>query len=101
VRYLEQKLDENSLRLRRAMEQRLERSRGQLAAQTARLEALSPLNVLSRGYSLTCREVDQALVRTSEQVRPGDRLVTRVHRGRIISRVEELPSDSSSDPPSA
>ena len=30
---------------------------------------------------------------TSEQVQPGDRLVTRVHRGRIISRVEELPPD--------
>jgi exodeoxyribonuclease VII large subunit len=99
IRENERKIDELSTRLQRAAEQRLQRSRAQLVAQVARLDALSPLNVLGRGYSLTVREVDQALVRTTEQVHAGDRLVTRVHRGRIVSRVEELQPDTSPDTP--
>jgi exodeoxyribonuclease VII large subunit len=61
-----------------------------LASHAARLETLSPLNVLSRGYSLTRREADQVIVRHAEQVLPGDRLMTDVQHGRILSRVEEV-----------
>jgi len=89
VRDLEQRLDDWGDRLSRAARQRLSRSREQLDARTARLESLSPLNVLSRGYSLTRREADQAVVRRAEQVRPGDRLVTILQSGEVISRVEE------------
>jgi exodeoxyribonuclease VII large subunit len=53
----------------------------------ARLETLSPLNVLARGYSLTRTESGE-VVRRPEQVRAGDRLVTTVQHGRIVSRVE-------------
>ena len=60
-----------------------------LEAQAARLESLSPLNVLSRGYSLTRKEADQAVVRSADQVRPGERLLTTVQHGTIVSRVEE------------
>jgi exodeoxyribonuclease VII large subunit len=60
-----------------------------LEAQAARLESLSPLNVLARGYSLTRTESDGVVVRTPVQVRPGDRLLTLVEHGRIVSRVEE------------
>jgi exonuclease VII large subunit len=64
-------------------------ARRKLEAEAARLENLSPLKVLSRGYSLTLKEADRAVVRSTTQVRPGDRLVTRVGDGRIVSRVEE------------
>jgi exodeoxyribonuclease VII large subunit len=92
IRTHEQRLDEWTERLGRVARQRLERSRERLQALTARLETLSPLNVLGRGYSLTRRESDQTLIRSTEQVRAGERLVTVVERGRIISRVEELDS---------
>ena len=60
----------------------------------ARLETLSPLNVLARGYSLTRSETDLVVVRDPAQVVPGDRLVTHVQHGRIVSRVEQtLPAD--------
>jgi exodeoxyribonuclease VII large subunit len=88
IRVQEQRLDDWSERLARGAWQRLERSREAWRALSARLEALSPLNVLSRGYSLTRRESDQTLIRSSEQVQPGERLVTLVEHGRIISRVE-------------
>jgi exodeoxyribonuclease VII large subunit len=89
VRDLERRLDEWGERLQRGLRQRLAELRRRLEAQAARLESLSPLNVLARGYSLTRTEVGQTVVRTPEQVRPGDRLVTLLQQGRIVSRVEE------------
>jgi exodeoxyribonuclease VII large subunit len=90
IRDREQRLDDWSGRLQRSGRQRLSMSRERLEAIAAQLESLSPLNVLRRGYSLTRREADQAVVRDPEQVHPGDRLVTIVQEGTIISRVEEL-----------
>jgi len=58
-------------------------------AAAARLESVSPLNVLARGYSLTRKESEKDVLRTTERVRPGDILVTQLHQGRIVSRVEE------------
>ena len=90
VRELERRLDEGGERLHRAAHQRLGQLRERLQAQAARLETLSPLNVLGRGYSLTRREADRAVIRSPDQLRPGERLVTDVAQGRIVSRVEEL-----------
>ncbi len=89
VREHERRLDDSAGRLQRALRQRLVQMRERLEAQTARLESLSPLNVLGRGYSLTRREADQVVVRRPDQVRPGERLVTDIQRGRIYSRVEQ------------
>ena len=83
------RLDTLAGRLQRAGRQRLLLKEQRLQALAARLETLSPLNVLARGYSLTRREADQAVVRTPAQLAPGDRLVTLVQHGHIVSRVEE------------
>src|SRR5262249_37936875 len=63
--------------------------RQRVEAAAARLESVSPLNVLARGYSLTRKESEKDVLRTTERVRPGDILVTQLHQGRIVSRVEE------------
>ena len=80
----------------------LQQLRERLQAGSAHLESLSPLNVLGRGYSLTRREADSAVIRSAEQVKPGDRLTTAVQHGWIISRVEETttnePRPLGSDP---
>jgi exodeoxyribonuclease VII large subunit len=85
----ERRLDDLAERLGRVVNQRLCLFRDRLEAQTARLETLSPLNVLSRGYSLTRREADQTVVRRADQVRPGDRIITVLQEGQVISRVEQ------------
>jgi exodeoxyribonuclease VII large subunit len=89
VRELERRLDEWGERLHRAVRQRLQRATQTVSATAARLESLSPLNVLGRGYSLTRSESGQ-VVRSAEQVRPGNRLVTLLQKGRVVSRVEEV-----------
>jgi exodeoxyribonuclease VII large subunit len=94
LREEERRLAEWEDRLRRAIEHRLQMAGQQLQAQAARLEGLSPLNVLARGYSLTRRADDPTLLRDADAVRPGEIIVTRLHQGQIVSRVEEIISAS-------
>src|SRR5262249_50409105 len=83
----ERRVGELQDRLDRALRQRLEQASRQVQAAAARLEAVSPLNVLARGYSLTLRESDQSVVCGAEQVASGERMVTIVADGRIVSEV--------------
>ncbi|PJG82257.1 exodeoxyribonuclease VII large subunit [Caviibacterium pharyngocola] len=53
-----------------------------------KLDGLSPLKVLARGYSVTHNEQGQAISDIS-RIRLGERLTTRVENGVIISRIEE------------
>jgi exodeoxyribonuclease VII large subunit len=86
-------LDDMEERLSRALGGRLERVRERLAHAAGRLDGLSPLRVLTRGYSVTTREGgDRALVR-AEDVRPGERIRTRLPSGTIISEVIETCPD--------
>lgn len=86
VRELEQRLDDTAVRLNRALGLNLDRLREKVAAAAEQLDALSPLNVLKRGYSLT-RRGDGAVVRSPSEVVPGEILSTRLAAGEILSRV--------------
>jgi len=89
IRQEEECLDEWNERLQRALKCRVDQLHEQLKGQAARLESLSPLNVLARGYSLTRKEGEAVMLHEAAQVRPGERIVTRLQRGEIVSRVEE------------
>jgi exodeoxyribonuclease VII large subunit len=89
IHQAEQQLDDWNERASRAVQRRVEQLREQLKGQAARLESLSPLNVLARGYSLTRKEDEAVLLHSAEHVQPGERLVTRLQHGEITSRVEE------------
>lgn len=52
-----------------------------------RLDSLSPLAVLARGYAIALRGDDGRVVRRARDVAPGDTLVVRVAEGRIEARV--------------
>jgi exodeoxyribonuclease VII large subunit len=84
---LTQRLDELDQQSLRAIRRRLERQHDQLVAIASRAEALSPLAVLGRGYSMTMREQDGELVRSAADVRVGERIITRVAKGQIESEV--------------
>lgn len=55
----------------------------------ARLDALSPLAVLARGYSITHNESGE-IVRNVHQTDVGERIKVRVANGRISAEVKEL-----------
>ena len=56
----------------------------------ARLESLSPLAVLGRGYSLTQRTADGRVIRAAAELSPGEQITTRFAHGQAISRVEQV-----------
>ncbi len=53
----------------------------------SRLDALSPLAVLSRGYAIVTRKGETRPILNSREVERGDEVDVRVHRGRIFCEV--------------
>jgi exodeoxyribonuclease VII large subunit len=90
LRDLEQRLDDTAGRLLRGVKLRIQRNSDKLAALADQLEGLSPLNVLKRGYSLTRTADGVNLIRDAAEVKPGDRIVTRLAAGEVVSRVERV-----------
>ncbi len=66
-----------------------------------RLQALSPLAVLARGYSITFRLPERRIVMDAAAVAAGEELETVVSRGRITSTVQRVEAEilSQSDLP--
>jgi exodeoxyribonuclease VII large subunit len=81
------KLGELEARLEAAARAGVERRRRGFAAAAARLDAMSPLRVLERGYAIA-RTPEGAVVTDAEQVAPGDALELRLARGALDVRVE-------------
>lgn len=90
---VESRLDLLSERMNSALRSTLDDRSESLARRAAQLEALSPLNVLARGYSLT-RAEDGHVLRAAADVQPGQRIVTKLARGEVVSRVEALRDES-------
>ncbi|MGH9522367.1 MAG: exodeoxyribonuclease VII large subunit, partial [Terriglobales bacterium] len=66
----------------------LVRLRSRLDGAQGRLDALSPLNILERGYSLIF-DANGTLVKDASQVNEGDAIRARLHRGEIRAKVEK------------
>ena len=71
----------------RALVARLARDRAKLSGISGQLEDLSPVAVLARGYAVARKGT--AVLRDVEEVRVGDRVAVRLHRGELDCRVEE------------
>jgi exodeoxyribonuclease VII large subunit len=89
LREHQQWLDELSEDLVRCFHKRLSEFKGQLAQQTGRLSALSPLAVLDRGYSITHRLPAETIVKDAAALNVGDRLRITFAKGQSVCRVEE------------
>jgi exodeoxyribonuclease VII large subunit len=85
-----QRIDDLQRRLSAAAAAAVARSREALGEVAARAEALSPLRVLARGYSLTTREGDDRPIARAADLAPGDRIVTRFSEGTARSEVREI-----------
>lgn len=89
----EQLLDELSSGLNNNMRHFLNLTRERFASCRERLAALSPLAVLSRGYSLTMLLPDALVVKDARQIKPGDKVKTILEKGGFISLVQEVSTD--------
>jgi len=55
-----------------------------------KLQALSPLNILGRGYSITSMVADQKIIKNTHSLKAGLKIKTRLSDGALISKIEEI-----------
>ena len=82
-------LSELNYNMRHFLELALERSNSLVQ----RLGALSPLSILSRGYSLSMLIPQESIIKDSSLIKTGDKLKTVLHKGGFISVVLEVFKD--------
>ncbi|MDG2090394.1 MAG: exodeoxyribonuclease VII large subunit [Gammaproteobacteria bacterium] len=75
--------------LQKATLKSLENARFKLADLSRALNNLSPLNILSRGYSMSYDAKDK-IITQSASLKTGDNLRTRLHQGELISTVIQV-----------
>lgn len=77
-------------RMANAMHHRIESTREKNAVNAARLSVLSPLATLERGYSITRSHADGLIVRSSDQLEPGDSVAVTFRHGSANCVVETI-----------
>jgi exodeoxyribonuclease VII large subunit len=80
-------------RLIAAVNHGLNRKTHQTYAYLSRLNGLSPLAILDRGYGILETIPDRRIIRDAGQVSIGEEILARLARGRIRCTVEEVSSD--------
>ena len=75
--------------LQQHMQQILQQKTARLGSCARTLNAISPLQTLERGYAI-CLNTDNVAVTSSQQLKPGDIIFTRLHQGKVTSRIEKL-----------
>ena len=73
-------------RLAAAQSGSVARARQRFVAQVSKLDAMSPLKVLTRGYAMVAKE-DGTIVRSVSDVKPRDPIAVRVSDGTIVATV--------------
>ena len=77
-------LSQLQAKLEQAMQHRLQKAQNSLALQASRLDSVSPLNVLARGYSITKTQQGK-VIKSVEQIKTGDVLITELGDGSVES----------------
>ena len=82
-------LDHTAQKLTAAAQRNFTGQKQRFVRLTAKLDALSPLKVLSRGYSLVI-DADGHVVQRAEQVTIGDRVDIKLHQGSLSASVTAI-----------
>jgi len=75
-------------RLHALLRGRVDQRRARLAGMAGRLEGLSPIAVLGRGYALVWDEATGVLLRDAGETELGHELRVRLHRGTVRATVQ-------------
>jgi exodeoxyribonuclease VII large subunit len=87
------RISEREAALDRAMQGRMEQMKQKMVARAAKLEALSPLAVLTRGYAAVAR--DGETVTRAAELHVGDRIEIRFADGRVTALAEDVKGNES------
>lgn len=81
-------------KLQAAVRRRLTMAQGRIGALAARIEGLSPLAVLGRGYAVTWDASRTRIIRDARSVAIGDQVSVTLERGRIEATVTNTEAES-------
>jgi exodeoxyribonuclease VII large subunit len=81
------KLDASREALSRVLRSNLAECRARLDQLSGKLDALSPVKILDRGYALVF-DAGGALVKDASRLRPGERISAKVARGSLVAEVK-------------
>ena len=96
VNYVQDKrmlLEYSRERLTAASRHLLQEKKEQFVRLTAKLDAMSPLKVLARGYSVV-RGPDGAILQQASAVKPGDEITVDLRSGKLRAEVREVWEDT-------
>jgi len=83
-------LDELAMHGDRLLRHLLQERESRLARLAGKVESLSPLAVLARGYTITQDAKSGRAIRGCGEVRAGQEIITRFVRGEVLSKVERV-----------
>jgi exodeoxyribonuclease VII large subunit len=90
------RVERGTVHLHRAMREAVSRRQSRLDAASARLQALSPIRVLARGYALVYAE-NGMLLRSSSETAPGQEIRARLASGTLSAKVTATDSTENSN----
>jgi len=85
-----QRIDEATASLERNFSDIVGEKNRVFESAVVKLEALNPLKILKRGYSIAVRFPDDKIITQTKQIRDGDRIKTKLSKGSFVSRVEAI-----------
>jgi len=92
IALLQRTCDELQIRASRAMQRQLAEAKRSAESLAGRLETLSPLSVLARGYSVTKKADTGEVLNSPDRLTPGEEIVTMFASGSARSRIEKVES---------
>jgi exodeoxyribonuclease VII large subunit len=84
------RLDELSMHGHAALRRLVREHESRLATMAGKIDSLSPLAVLARGYTITQDAASGAVIRVAKRLRVGQSIVTRFSEGTAVSRVDSI-----------
>lgn len=86
----QQRIDELTATLDLKVKHLAEISREKYNVLLGKLQALSPLNILARGYSITLLMPQEEVIKEASAVKPGSTIKTKLAEGALVSKVEKM-----------
>ncbi len=84
-----QRIDDLSIRLSGGISRYLDGLKKQAEAVAGKLNALSPIAILSRGYSIAMKLPEMQIIKDAKEVQKGDEINIRLHKGEVICVVSK------------
>ncbi|MFH0839687.1 MAG: exodeoxyribonuclease VII large subunit [Candidatus Omnitrophota bacterium] len=88
IEQYQQRIDDIAKNIELRTEYILDINKAAFSNLCGKLDILSPLRVLSRGYSITSRADSGIVVKDSTELKKGDEVKTRLSKGEFVSKVQ-------------